>query len=195
MKRKSLVSIGVSIVAFGGLGAASASAGSVSADAIAMGAPATGAVGTSDLVAFSQQGAAVNKFSTYFLLKPGGLVDKSFGCAAAGPLLCPSPAPSPPNLPGLITAIVVDAKPLFSPADGVRGQAKPVAPAVTQSVESLTADALGIGQYQSTTVRVVASGAIIIPSSRAAGAASIPSPSPGRAHIQITSTRWRRAPS
>lgn len=42
MKRKSLVSIGVSIVAFGGLGAASASAGSVSADAIAMGAPATG---------------------------------------------------------------------------------------------------------------------------------------------------------
>jgi hypothetical protein len=85
------------------------------------------------------------------------------------------PIPAPPPAPaGSVTAIRVDAKPLFSPAVGARGQTKPVAPVVTQSVESLTSGALGVGQYQSRTGMVVASGVTPFENQRAAGAAFDP---------------------
>jgi hypothetical protein len=145
----------------------------VSADAAAKGAPATGATGTTDVFAFSQSGNTKNDIAFYDLLKAGGIIDTRAGCTAAGPLQCPSPAP-PPAPAGSVTAIRVDAKPLFSPAVGARGQTKPVAPVVTQSVESLTSGAFGVGQYQSRTGMVVAKGVTPFNNQRAAGAAFDP---------------------
>lgn len=174
MTCKALVMLASCALASGGfVASAGAQQASVSSDAAAKGAPATGATGTTDVFAFSQTGGTKNGISFYDLLKAGGTIDTRNGCTVAGPLQCPSPAP-PPWAPGLVTAIRVDAKPLFSPAVGARGQPKPVAPVVTQSVESLTAGALGVGQYQSRTGMVVAKGTALLDNQRAAGAAFDP---------------------
>jgi hypothetical protein len=177
MKREPLLVLlaaGASIAALGG--AAEAGAVSASADTMPQDAPATGGNARTSLFAFSRSGERINQSAQYQYL-PGGTVQE---CTAAGPLQCPSPAPSPPSPPGLVTYIVAGGEDL-GPAVGVRNQIKPNGAVFNaQAVQSRVfspgglLQARGRASYSQQTGLIAAEGEAGGPAQRAAGAAFDP---------------------